>query len=100
MRYLATLLVLCCACASTVPKPRRNFTPEEIKENEREFYREFSLENYDEARRIAKEKKVDRQVVIDTVFAAMWREIYDVVVNWQDATNIGSANVQRQKHCG
>ena len=88
MRYLAIILaVLCCACASTVPKPRRNFTPEEIKENERDFYREFSLENYDEAMRIAKEKKVDRKMVEETVIVAMWRKIYDIA-DVPDAKNI------------
>lgn len=74
---------------SLLKGPKPPLTPEEIKANEREFNRQFNLENYEDASQFAKEKKVDRKVVSDTVLGAMWREVYGVG-NIQEAWSIAN----------
>lgn len=72
MRY-AIIAMLLCACASLNSK--RGLTPIEVEAGFKEFSREFFIENFDKAKAIADQKKLDRQRIVTFVTTAMWQKV-------------------------
>ena len=67
------IAVLLCACASFTSARRP--TVAEAEANYKLFIKYFDLGNYDQAKAIADQKKVDRQQIIKVITTAMWQEV-------------------------
>ena len=86
MRYVM-IAALLCACASiTSGRPRTG----KAGDGYDEFHREFVAGNYDKAKTVADEKKVDRRKVAALVLSAMRREVFgrDVLYDVMEAKSI------------